>query len=72
MSAKKPQQDPSRRRFLKGMAIGGSIASVAGTSSAVAITQSPAPVKTTNATASTRQGYQESAHVRRYYDLARG
>ncbi len=71
MSAKNPQQDASRRRFLKGMVIGGSVASVAGGSSVLAATHSPAPAKAEGDDLTKRKGYQETAHVRRFYDLAR-
>lgn len=71
MSANNPQQDASRRRFLKGMVIGGSVATVAGGSSVLAATHSPAPVEAESAKMTSAKGYQESAHIRRFYDLAR-
>lgn len=70
MSASHPRND-SRRRFLKGLVIGGAAAGVAaaGSAGAVSATTPEKPAKPEGKTA--RKGYQETAHVRRYYDLAR-
>ncbi len=63
---------PGRRRFLGVLAIGGT----AGAGIAVAGVPSsmqPVPGRAKGAEQpATAQGYQETAHVRRYYDLARG
>ncbi|MDR9414426.1 MAG: twin-arginine translocation signal domain-containing protein [Spiribacter sp.] len=72
MSAKDSQHDSSRRRFLKGVAVGGTVAGVAGGSSALAVTQTAAPDTEARAESTPSSGYQETAHVRRFYDLARG
>lgn len=70
MSANHPRNE-SRRRFLKGLVIGSAVAGVAAGGSAGALA-APAPAKTTKAAdRPARKGYQETAHVRRYYDLAR-
>lgn len=62
-----------RRRFIRGVAAGGTL--VAGTVAAgVRIggeaTDSP-PSKRADTATIREQGYRETAHVRRYYDLAR-
>jgi hypothetical protein len=66
------QNDPSRRRFLKGMVVGGSVAGLAGGSSVMAATQTSTPSSKAGAEPTQRKGYQETAHIRRFYDLARG
>ena len=72
MGANDKQHNKSRRRFLKQAAMGSAVAGVASTSTALAVTgQAPSAVKTQTASA-TGSGYQETAHVRRFYDLARG
>ncbi|PWG62221.1 hypothetical protein [Sediminicurvatus halobius] len=71
MSANHPRND-SRRRFLKGLVIGGAAAGIAAGGSAGALA-APVTAKPANAAEKpARKGYQETAHVRRYYDLARG
>lgn len=69
MSANHPRND-SRRRFLKGLVIGGATAGIAAGGSAGALAAPANPANTADKPA--RKGYQETAHVRRYYDLARG
>lgn len=70
MSANHPRND-SRRRFLKGLALGGAAAGIAAGASTGALA-APAPANTAKAAdRPARKGYQETAHVRRYYDLAR-
>ena len=72
MSAKDSQHDSSRRRFLGGLAVSGAVVGVTSGGSALAMAQKPTPT-TEEPTASSRgSGYQETAHVRRFYDLARG
>ena len=72
MGAKDAQHNTNRRRFLKRAAMGGAVAGVASTTSALAMTnQDNQPVEKHTASASD-SGYQETAHVRRFYDLARG
>lgn len=63
---------PGRRRFLGVLAAGGTAAAgvaVAG----VPVTMEPVSGRIGRSeTQATAQGYQETAHVRRYYELARG
>ena len=61
----KQHDKPSRRRFLQTAAMVAGGAALAAPASAVAAQ----PAATAKSTAS--RGYQKSAHVRRYYQLAR-
>lgn len=70
MSSEKRQNDASRRRFLKGLVVGGAAVGMAAGSGVMAAEPMPCE-KTAESAESKLKGYQETAHVRRFYDLAR-
>lgn len=68
MSEKKTntnQEKLPRREFLKGAALS------AGTAAVAAVSAIPAPAEAKEDKASSDGGYQETEHVRTYYELAR-
>lgn len=69
--SRKDDVSRSRRRFLGSVVIGGT--AVAGAAVAgVRVAPTPeAPAEKTAAGAEGKAGYHETAHIRRYYDLAR-
>ena len=64
------QSGRGRRGFLRNLTIGAGVATVAGTVEADAITSASTPTETTPQRTEPK-GYQETAHVKRYYELAR-
>lgn len=70
MSSEKSERNESRRSFLKGLVVGGAAVGVAAGSGVMAA--EPAPTADYAESSSSKvKGYQETAHVRRFYDLAR-
>lgn len=70
MSSEKSESNEGRRSFLKGLVVGGAAVGVAASSGVMAAEPTPA-IEQTDLTSSQVKGYQETAHVRRFYDLAR-
>jgi len=62
---KKAPTSPTRREFFKTAGLG-AVAGVAGV-----VSQQPAPAQAAEATPQQGAGYQETDHVKRYYELSK-
>ena len=70
MSSEKSERNESRRVFLKGLVVGGAAVGVAAGSGVMAAEPAPKADQAESSLPKVK-GYQETAHVRRFYDLAR-
>lgn len=70
MSKKIQKPESGRRSFLRNVTLGASVAAVASNVQADMVATADVPSAPTDA-ASSSKGYEETPHVKRYYELAR-